>query len=286
MLRRDPDTGRQRRDGGIAAPRRLHAATIGIIGKRAGLWHQSETRPGLRRSLGCGEILFLSAMWPGTCEAIACDQPDARILCVRRLFVRERTMTIHENADLLILGAGFAGSLMALVARRIGLRPVVVEKGRHPRFAIGESSTPVANLVLEELAHTYDLPRLHPLTKYGRWQATYPHLACGLKRGFTFIRHESGRPFAPNADHSNELLVAASPRDEIGDTHWFREHFDHFIVEQVRSAEIPYYDQTEIVALEHRNGWSVRGQRLGQAVQVEADFLIDATGPSGLLPRT
>ena len=125
-------------------------------------------------------------------------------------------MTTREQADVLVLGAGFAGALMALTARRIGLRPVLVEKGRHPRFAIGESSTPVANLVLEGLARTYDLPRLLPLTKYGRWQAAYPHLACGLKRGFTFMRHEAGRPFAPRADHANELLVAASPRDEVG----------------------------------------------------------------------
>ncbi len=195
-------------------------------------------------------------------------------------------MTIHEEADLLILGAGFAGSLMALVAQRLGLRPVLVEKGRHPRFAVGESSTPITNLVLEELARTYNLPRLAPLAKYGSWQRTYPHLACGLKRGFTFVRHESGRPFTPRPDHANELLVAASPHDAVGDTHWFREHFDQFIVQEVQSAGIPYFDQTEITTLEHGSGWRVHGTRLGQDVHLSAPFLIDATGPSGLLPRT
>ena len=62
-------------------------------------------------------------------------------------------MTVREQADVLVLGAGFAGALMALVAQRLGLRVVLLEKGRHPRFAIGESSTPIANLVLEGLAH-------------------------------------------------------------------------------------------------------------------------------------
>ena len=124
-------------------------------------------------------------------------------------------MNLHQKADVLIIGAGFAGALMALVVQRLGLRAVLVEKGRHPRFAIGESSTPIANLVLDNLTQTYELPRLLPLTKYGRWQAAYPHLACGLKRGFTFMRHEAGRAFQPNAAHTNELLVAASPRDEI-----------------------------------------------------------------------
>jgi tetracycline 7-halogenase / FADH2 O2-dependent halogenase len=194
-------------------------------------------------------------------------------------------MNRHERADVLIIGAGFAGSLMALIVQRLGLRPILVEKGRHPRFAIGESSTPIANLVLEELARTYHLPRLLPLTKYGRWQAAYPHLACGLKRGFTFMRHEPGREFQPNADHANELLVAASPRDEIGDTHWFREHFDHFVVEKVQAAGIPYLDETQIGFLQNEGGWQLRGTRRGEEVCVEADFLIDASGPSGLLPR-
>jgi FADH2 O2-dependent halogenase len=194
-------------------------------------------------------------------------------------------MTAHEEADLLILGGGFAGALMALTAQRLGLRPFLVEKGRHPRFAIGESSTPIANLVLEGLARTYDLPRLLPLTKYGRWQAAYPHLACGLKRGFTFTRHEPGRPFEPRPDHANELLVAASPRDEVGDTHWFREHFDHFLVEEVRAAGVPYHDQTEVVSLEHGGGWRLRGRRLGRDLHVAAAFLIDATGPAGVVPR-
>src|SRR3954466_8750032 len=120
-------------------------------------------------------------------------------------------MTAREEADLVVLGGGFAGALMALVAHRIGLRTVLIEKGRHPRFAIGESSTPITNLVLEGLAQTYNLPRLLPLTKYGHWQAAYPHLAWGLKGGFPFARHTAGQAFEPHPKHTNELLVAASP---------------------------------------------------------------------------
>jgi FADH2 O2-dependent halogenase len=194
-------------------------------------------------------------------------------------------MSLREHADVLILGAGFAGSIMALVAKRIGLRPLLIEKGSHPRFAIGESSTPIANLVLEDLAQCYDLPRLYPLTKYGRWQAAYPEVACGLKRGFTFVRHELGRPFVPRPGHANELLVAASPHDEIGDTHWFREHVDHFVLREAKAAGVPYYDQTEIVTLEHGQGWRALGRRLGQELSFDADFLVDASGPSGLVPR-
>src|SRR5262249_44865938 len=81
------------------------------------------------------------------------------------------------------------------------------------------------------------------------------------------------------------LLVAASPHDEVGDTHWFREHFDQLIVEEARTAGVHYYDQSEVVSLEHREGWRLRAQRPDGDLHVAAAFLIDATGPSGLLPR-
>src|SRR5436309_1240589 len=80
-------------------------------------------------------------------------------------------VVLNHSADVAILGAGFGGSLMALVLQRIGLRPVLIDRGTHPRFAIGESSTPIANLALGNLARRYDLPRIEPLAKYGSWKA-------------------------------------------------------------------------------------------------------------------
>jgi FADH2 O2-dependent halogenase len=192
---------------------------------------------------------------------------------------------IHERVDIAILGAGFAGSLMALVLRQIGRQPVLLEKGTHPRFAIGESSTPLANLALETLCRTYDLPKLLPLTKYGRWQQAYPHLGCGLKRGFTFMQHERGQPFRPTPDHASELLVAASPADEIGDTHWFRADVDHFLVQQVQAAGIPYFDRTDISITEEKGRWHLRGNRGDENLDIVADLVIDATGPAGALSR-
>src|SRR5215813_12716556 len=104
---------------------------------------------------------------------------------------------MNADFDIAIIGSGFGGSLMALIARKLGRSVVLLERGRHPRFAIGESSTPLANLLLEELADRYDLPRLRPLSKWGTWQRTYPHVACGKKRGFSFFVHgaqEAERP--------------------------------------------------------------------------------------------
>ncbi|MBC8114703.1 MAG: NAD(P)-binding protein, partial [Candidatus Saccharimonas sp.] len=90
---------------------------------------------------------------------------------------------IELNADIAVIGAGFSGSLTALLLKQIGLKPVLIDRGSHPRFAVGESSTPMANLILEDLARRYDLPRLAPLSNYASWKRTYPDIVCGLKRG-------------------------------------------------------------------------------------------------------
>ncbi len=148
--------------------------------------------------------------------------------------------------DLAIVGSGFGGSLLAMIARRLGLRVVLLEKGRHPRFAIGESSTPLANLLLEELATRYDLPRLKPLCKWGTWQKEYPEIACGLKRGFTFLHHENGKPFS--LARRDQLLVAASPHDAIADTHWYRPDFDQFFVNEAIACGVEYIDEIALEA--------------------------------------
>jgi FADH2 O2-dependent halogenase len=192
---------------------------------------------------------------------------------------------IRESSDVAVLGGGFAGSVMALVLERIGRRVLVLERGTHPRFAIGESSTPLCNLSLESIARDFDLPRLWPLSEYGRWQRTYPEIPCGLKRGFTFVKHEEGRPFVPRADHANELLVAASPSDDESDTHWFRAAFDHFVADEAKAEGVCFLDRTEVTAIERGERWTVRARRHEEPVEIRADFLIDAGGPAALLGK-
>ena len=54
----------------------------------------------------------------------------------------------RKHFQVVVVGSGFAGSLIAMIARRLGYTTALIERGRHPRFAIGESSTPLANLLL------------------------------------------------------------------------------------------------------------------------------------------
>jgi FADH2 O2-dependent halogenase len=193
---------------------------------------------------------------------------------------------IAVDADVLILGSGFGGTLTALLARQIGLRPVLVDRGRHPRFAIGESSTPLTNLLLEDLARQYGLPRLVPLANYADWCALYPEVMRGLKRGFSYFPHEFGRPFQPRADHANELLVAASYAASDADTHWLRADVDHFLVKEALAAGIPLFEETVPDSLQATSdGWVVQAARHDELLSIHCRFLVDATGDGGWLPR-
>ncbi len=191
-----------------------------------------------------------------------------------------------QHFQIAVVGSGFAGSLMAMKAHRLGYSTVLIERGRHPRFAIGESSTPLANLLLEELSVEYDLPFVRPLCKWGSWQKQLPQLACGLKRGFTFYHHEFGKPFTTSAARENQLLVGASPNEEIADTHWYRPHVDHYLMTQAQKLGVTYLDEVELTsAKESSDGMLLTGTRHGEAVEIAAEFVIDATGPRGFLHR-
>ena len=190
----------------------------------------------------------------------------------------------HVDADVAVIGSGFAGSLTALCLRRRGRSVALIERGRHPRFAIGESSTPLANLLLEELADRYDLPRIRPFSKWGTWQRARPDVACGLKRGFSFFFHTPGEPFVDDPGHARQLLVAASPHDEIGDTQWYRADVDHALVREAEAEGAVCLDETCLERFGDEGGQAVlEGTRHGRSVRVTARFVIDASGPRGFL---
>jgi tetracycline 7-halogenase / FADH2 O2-dependent halogenase len=163
---------------------------------------------------------------------------------------------------------------------------VLVERGRHPRFAIGESSTPLANLLIEELADRYDLPRVRAFSKWGTWQRERPEVACSLKRGFTFFFHEPGVRFADDADRQRQLMVAASPHDAIADTHWYRHQFDQALTDEAQAEGAVYLDMTRLAGLRQEGSSTVLdGEREGRSIRITARFVIDASGPRGFLHR-
>src|ERR1700730_995802 len=171
-----------------------------------------------------------------------------------------------------------------MIAHQLGRSVMLLEKGKHPRFAIGESSTPLSNILLENLTTRYDLPNLTPLSKWGSWQRTYPEVACGLKRGFTFYHHTLGAPPFPDPDHQHQLLVAASPHDGIADTHWYRAEVDHLFVREAQRIGVEYLDEVTLQGVSETNDEiRLAGLRKREGFSLRVKFLVDATGPRGFL---
>lgn len=190
--------------------------------------------------------------------------------------------------DAIILGSSFSGSLLGWILAARGMRVLILDRGRHPRFAIGESSTPAADLLLADLAGRYGLAALSPLARWGSWQATYPHLGCGKKRGFSYFHHRPGEPFSDTPDHAASLLVAASATDAGSDTHWLRADVDQFLFTKAIEAGAEGRESCAVDSLDRGGArWMVRyrdaterGRATGTAT---APFLIDATGSGGAL---
>lgn len=190
------------------------------------------------------------------------------------------------DVDVAVIGSGFAGSLLATILQLEGLRTAVIDQAQHPRFAIGESSTPTANLILADLADRYSMSWLKPLAKYGTWRKNYPDLACGPKRGFSYFQHQAGRTFSPSVAHANELMVAASVSNEVADTQWFRADVDHLLLRQACEAGVESFELARIELLEHQSpGWKIRLDHAGIERLIQASFLVDASGAGQVLPR-
>ena len=64
----------------------------------------------------------------------------------------------------------------------------------------------------------------------------------------------TGPAVAAAADRANELLVGANPSDDAADTHWFREHVDHFLLTGAQSLGASDHDRTEIAGDRRRSG--------------------------------
>ncbi|HEX2693667.1 MAG TPA: FAD-dependent oxidoreductase [Gemmatimonadaceae bacterium] len=191
-----------------------------------------------------------------------------------------------QTCEVAIIGSGFAGSILARVLAALGYDVVLLERGTHPRFAIGESSTPLANLSLERIGLRYGLADCYHLATHGRWLAHFPQLRRGLKRGFTFYRHHPSEEFANRGLESERLLVAASPHAHLSDTHWLRADVDHHFVRAAIAAGVDYRERVELGASEVGcNGVHLYGTVNQAPFQLRANFVIDASGPGGFLAK-
>lgn len=199
-----------------------------------------------------------------------------------------------NHCQVCVLGSGFAGSILLWILARRGLCVVVVDRSVHPRFAIGESSTPLADFLLRQIAKQFGVPELHALSSWGKWQAKHPDLRCGLKRGFSYYQHEPHTSFSDDAQHSRSYLVAASASDDASDTHWHRADVDAWLLAQARVAGADVLEGTQVQSIVRIDDqWEVRlasisdeaGEQSHATETLRCEFVVDASGAGGVVGR-
>ena len=103
---------------------------------------------------------------------------------------------MSEHHEIAIIGSGFAGSLLARLLALSGRDVVLLERDDHPRFALGESSTPLGNLALAmaRLAAPDDQPepRQAAARRVRRAMAAQPFLVAGTGGFCTKVMEVTG----------------------------------------------------------------------------------------------
>ncbi|NND99847.1 MAG: FAD-dependent oxidoreductase [Pirellulaceae bacterium] len=184
--------------------------------------------------------------------------------------------------DVAIIGSGFAGSILAWILAKHGRRVALIDAASHPRFAIGESSTPIADLVLRRLGDKHAIAELVNLSTFGSWQKHHPEISCGKKRGFSYYVHSKGQLFAESDRHEHSLLVAASASDAVADTHWYRSEVDAFLhARAIESGAIDFANQAVVNLTPDDEAFIT----LSGGQTIRSTYVIDASGQACVMAR-
>ena len=170
-------------------------------------------------------------------------------------------MSLPAACDVLVIGAGPAGSSSAALLQQAGYSVAVVEKQKFPRFVIGESLLP----------RVMDL-----LTEAGLLEAARAR-GYIVKRGALFLRGEQrcdfnfSDQFTPGWDHTWQV-----PRAD----------FDQTLASAVEQRGVPFAFEHEVVAADFSGQPQVTvADPAGHRQTVRSRFVIDASGYGRVLPR-
>jgi tetracycline 7-halogenase / FADH2 O2-dependent halogenase len=176
-----------------------------------------------------------------------------------------------ERYDVAILGAGIGGTMLAAILARQGKKVLVLEKGSHPRFAIGEALLPQSTLWMWILAHRFDVPEIQHLT---RTDLIHKHIAptCGVKRALGFVYHEEGQRQDPQK--SNLLIAPSTPL--TSESHLFRQDIDLYMLNAAKGYGADYRDNVDIRDFDIDDDGVRLTTDAGESF--EARFLVDGAG--------
>ena len=183
------------------------------------------------------------------------------------------------ETDVVILGSGLAGSVTALCLARQGLRVMMLEKGTHPRFALGESTTTPSSLWLKVLAERFNAPELHNIAS-GEGARRHVAPTSGVKTNFGFLYHQKG------AETMARSWQAVIPQAEFSDAdpgpprssemHYFRQDVDAYLWSTALGAGVVGCSGRDVTRVSFREDGATVETSLGETIHCA--FVIDASG--------
>ena len=180
-------------------------------------------------------------------------------------------MSESRPYDVAILGSGLAGTMLAAILARHGQRVVLLEKGTHPRFAIGESLLPQSTLWMWILAERFGVPEIQHLA---RLESIREHVTptCGLKRTIGFVYHEDGMRQDPGKGHL--LVPPATPL--TAESHLFRQEVDLYMLRVAQSYGAHYRERLDVRGFDL--GKDLVRLRTADGEEIRARYLVDGSG--------
>lgn len=169
--------------------------------------------------------------------------------------------------DVIILGSGLAGSILATVLAKHNLRVLTIDKNAHPRFAIGEAMTPDTDLMMSILSYQYSVPEINHLSSFENICKHISPSACGLKRSFNFIYHRSGEK--QTLAETNKVGVHPS-------SHLFRQEIDSYMAKVAVNYGAKLLEKTSVKEINiDRQGVEVT---IDSGEQFTAKYIVDGSG--------
>ncbi|WP_041598581.1 NAD(P)/FAD-dependent oxidoreductase [Hahella chejuensis] len=186
--------------------------------------------------------------------------------------------------DVAIIGSGFGGAASAIMLAKLGHTVALIEKGKHPRFALGESTTPIMSKTIRHLGQKYDIPEFVNLASYDTIMSAHMPITCGPKELFHYFWHEPGLSSATLSNGIVPEIIVQTP--EV-DTQLYRAESDKYLVDVAISYGADYFEETTVEDIEFNDdGAVIKCSRPdGSASEIKTRFIIDGTGHRSLISQ-
>jgi tetracycline 7-halogenase / FADH2 O2-dependent halogenase len=185
--------------------------------------------------------------------------------------------------DVAIIGSGMGGSASATMLSKLGYKVVLIEKGKLPRFVIGESTTPLMSKKIRYLGRLYEIPEFEQMSTYDRIKENDLPFTCAPKELFHYFWQEPGQTEAAPKDIIREIIVQTP---EV-DTQLLRGESDKHMVNVAVQYGAEYRDMTDIQDLHFFDDKVVldcKSDTRGE-YSLEAKYLIDSSGFKSLISQ-